>query len=215
MLTVVLLVALAYAMGSLLGSQVLTALLGGPDIREMGSGNAGATNALRQRGIKFGLWVLLFDMLKGVVAVAGIPWAAAQLSNLPILSVQLGMLCGVAVTAGHIWPVFFRFTGGKGIATLLGVYASMTPAALLLALPGFVIVLVLSGYVSLSALSAAVLIVFHVACIGPHGAWSPLGAFSLVMLALVVWTHRQNIVRLRYGLEPRFERVMLLRRRAR
>ena len=212
MLTVALLVALAYAIGSLLGSQVLTAALGGPDIREMGSGNAGATNALRQRGIKFGLGVLAFDMFKGVFAVAGVPWLAAQLSTLPLPTPQVGMLCGVAVTAGHIWPVFYRFAGGKGIATLLGVYACMTPAALLIALPGFVLVLVLTGFVSLSALMAAVLIVFHVACIGPHGAWSPLGLFSLVMLALVVWTHRQNIRRLRYGIEPRFDRVRLLHR---
>lgn len=212
MLTACLLVALAYLAGSVLGSQVLTAVVGGPDIRGMGSGNAGATNALRQRGVPFGLAVLLFDMGKGVFAVAGLPWLAAQVSALPIPVAQLGMLCGVAVTAGHIWPVFFHFAGGKGIATLLGVYACITPAALLLALPGFVLVLVLTGYVSLSAMSAAVLIVFHVVCIGPAGAWSPLGAFSLAMLALVLWTHRQNIRRLVYGLEPRFERVRVLHR---
>ena len=191
---------------------MLTALLGGPDIRGLGSGNAGATNALRQRGVPFGVGVLLFDMGKGVLAVAGLPALAAQVSALPLPAGQLAMLCGVAVTAGHIWPVFFRFAGGKGIATLLGVYACITPIALLLALPGFVVVLVLTGFVSLSAMVAAVLIVFHVVCFGPAGAWSPLGAFSFAMLALVLWTHRQNIRRLMYGLEPRFERVRLLHR---
>lgn len=203
----------AYLLGSVLGSQLLTALLGGPDIRQLGSGNAGATNAVRQRGVKFGAGVLLLDLLKGVLAVAALPLAAEAVATpLPITLEELAMLCGVAVTAGHIWPLYFSFAGGKGIATLLGVYVWMTPAALLLAVPGFALVLMLSGYVSLAAVSAAVLVVFHVVCIDDVGAWSALGAFSLAMLALVLWTHRGNLQRLARGQEPRFERVMLLRR---
>ncbi|MEN8822612.1 MAG: glycerol-3-phosphate 1-O-acyltransferase PlsY [Abyssibacter sp.] len=204
---------LAYLLGSVMGGLVLGRLTGTGDLRQSGSGNAGATNALRTRGKRFGLAVLAIDALKGVFAVLLIPllpWPLDEAITVPDRWIALA--CGVAVTVGHIAPVFFGFAGGKGAATLLGVCIVTVPAAVPWALLGFLATLVLSGYAGLSTLMAALLIVLYVACGSAPGLLSPLGGFAVAMFALVVWTHRENLLRMLRGEESRFERAMLWRR---
>jgi len=156
---------IAYLLGTLLGSLILGRMRG-VDIRSMGSGNAGATNALRTQGKLFGFLVLLIDIAKGVIAVWWLPSAA-----LPGIDIDAGvsrewltMACGFAVIVGHVYPVWFDFRGGKGAATVVGVVAALELRLLVPLLVSWIIVLLLSGYVGLAtmlstvALAAAVLV---------------------------------------------------------
>ena len=119
-------------------------------------------------------------------------------------------LCGVAVTLGHCYPVVSGFRGGKGVATLAGVYAAVLPMALPWMLLGFGLVVMLSGYVSLATLMAATIAGFYVACIDAAGAWSVSGAFTAAMGTLVLVKHRENIARLMSGSEHRFEKLRVI-----
>lgn len=205
---------LAYLLGCVMGGRIMGALRGGVDLRRLGSGNIGATNALRTQGVGFALGVLLIDVLKGVVAVLVVPqltlpldaadWSGSRESQ--------AYACGAAVVIGHCYPLFNRFAGGKGVATLAGVFACLLPLAVLWMLGAFVLVVLLSGYVSLATLAATVVGLFHVSCVGPHGLFSAAGLFMLGMAALVFWKHRHNLMRLYQGTESRFERARVLGR---
>lgn len=204
-------VLIAYLLGGILGGDIMRRLSGGGSLRDSGSGNVGATNALRTRGWKFAVGVLAIDIGKGVLAVTALAglrgpfgWAAA--------SSWLPFACGTAVTLGHCYPPLAGFRGGKGVATAAGVTAALLPAALPWMLGAFVVILMLSGYASLASLGGAVAVAFWVACIGASGVWSPAGAFAVALLALLVFKHRDNLMRLRAGTESRFERVRLLGR---
>ena len=202
----------AYLLGNVLGGQVIGSLRG-VNLRESGSGNIGATNALRTQGKLFALGVLLIDVFKGVAAVTFVPaihwqWPGGLHWN----PVWMPLLCGVAVTLGHCYPFLARFKGGKGVATLAGVYGALLPWALPWMLGSFVLVILLSGYVSLATLTGTVLAMFYVACIGAEGMLSPEGTFTLVMGALVFWKHRENIRRLWCGEEHQFKKAMVLHR---
>ena len=198
---------LAALLGSLLGGQIVGHLRG-LDLRRSGSGNLGATNALRSGGIKMGLIVLLIDAGKAWLAAAGLPQLVEQ------APIWLPWACGSLAVLGHIYSPWAGFKGGKGVACGLGACAALLPIALLWGLGGFVIVLVLSGYVSLSVLTATVLITLKVACFSAAGLWSLPGAFALGMLVLLSWTHRENLQRLLRGNENRFEKVMLIKPRS-
>ncbi|WP_235200560.1 glycerol-3-phosphate 1-O-acyltransferase PlsY [Polycyclovorans algicola] len=198
---------LAYAVGLVMGGMVMTAIKGGADLRSTGSGNVGATNALRTRGKGFAAGVLAIDVAKGVIAVWVLP---PLLTADPTLRAMLGFVAGAAVTVGHCYPLIYRFKGGKGVATLAGVFAVLLPGALPLMLGGFVLVVILSGYVSLATLMASALALLHVACFGVDGLWSLPGAFVTAMVALVVWKHRSNIANLIAGREHRFDKARLL-----
>ena len=203
----------AYLIGTIMGGSVVGALKGGVDLRQVGSGNIGATNALRTQGKMFGLAVLLIDVFKGVAAVLFVPaivwhWAGPLKWN----PVWEPYLCGLAVTLGHCYPFFHRFQGGKGVATLAGVFGALLPWSLPWMLGSFALVILLTGYVSLATLTASVLAMFYVACISPYGMISPAGAFTLAMALLVFWKHRENISRLVAGSESRFEKARVLGR---
>lgn len=203
--TVAVALLLAYLLGALSGGLLIGRLMGKADLRQGGSGNTGATNALRTGGRGFALSVLIFDMLKGVLAAAFLPLLAP--------APWLAYACGVAVVLGHIYPVFFGFSGGKGAATLIGVLLVLAPAALLPGLAVWLLCLGLSGYVGLSTVlgmaAVAAGLLFR------DGAWPPASpaVFGLSMLALMLYTHRDNLRRTFAGNENRFERAMLLRRR--
>ncbi|MCP1728498.1 glycerol-3-phosphate acyltransferase PlsY [Natronospira proteinivora] len=213
MLELALKVLLAYLLGSMMGGLLLRPVVGGADIRREGSGNAGATNALRTRGKGFAAAVAVVDVLKGVAAVTLVPW-------LPLPGVEAGAvagewlmaLCGVAVVFGHIWPIWHGFRGGKGAATLVGVMVVVAPVALLPILGVWVLVLVLSGYVGLATVLAAAMGPVYALATG-HAVESMLFTFTLAMFLTVVYTHRGNLTRLVRGEEHRFDRVMVLRRR--
>ena len=122
---------LAYLLGSIVGSLVVGRLRGGVDIRKLGSGNAGGTNALRTQGPAFAIWVILIDIAKGWVAAALLPGFAlpAVAPAPPTRRVWLPPVCGFAAILGHVFPVWHGFRGGKGVATLVGAFAGIELAA--------------------------------------------------------------------------------------
>src|SRR5277367_1372060 len=138
---------IAYLLGTLLGSLILGRLRG-VDIREMGSGNAGATNALRTQGRLFGFLVLLVDVGKGLIAVWWLPSAVLPYVGIdPDLPREwLTVACGFAVIVGHVYPVWFGFRGGKGAATVVGVVAAMDLRLLVPLVLSWFLVLLFTGY---------------------------------------------------------------------
>lgn len=204
----------AYLLGGLMGGDLMRRLKGGEDLRKQGSGNVGATNALRNKGWRFALPVLLIDIGKGVAAVLLIPaiaWPWPQAEALP--RGALSYACGFAAALGHCYPLFAGFKGGKGVATLAGVFGALLPAALPWMVLAFALALMLGGYVSLASLSGAAVALLYVACFTPFGLWSAQGAFAAAMVALLVFKHRENIARLLQGGEGRFEKARVLGRR--
>ena len=199
---------LAYCLGTVMGGMIMGRLRGGVDLRVQGSGNVGASNALRTLGPGFALAVLAIDMLKGVIAALIVPDLAWPLPGAMSTGLDaLPFACGTAAALGHIYPAWFGFKGGKGAATLTGIYA-----ALPWMVSSFVLVLVLTGYAGLSTLTAALTALLYVTCFDEHGIFSSAGVFTLAMAALVFYTHRGNLIRVWYGRESRFERVMVLRK---
>lgn len=204
---------IAYLLGALLGSLILGRLRG-VDIRSMGSGNAGATNALRTQGKLFGFLVLALDIAKGLFVVWWLPAAA-----LPAVGIDpdlprawLTVACGFAVIVGHVYPVWFSFRGGKGVATVVGVIAALDPRLLAPLLLSWIIVLVLTGYVSLASMLSGVVLVAAAHVLEPDDV--PLLSFCAAVTAFVIYTHRGNIARLRAGRESRVRRLWLFRSRA-
>lgn len=202
---------IAYLLGSIIGGYWVGRLRGGIDLRLSGSGNVGATNALRTQGKMFALAVLLVDAVKGVLAVVILP-ALPGLDAGSEWAVWEPYLYGVAVTVGHVYPVWFRFKGGKGVATLAGVFATLLPWVFLWMLAAFVAAVLMSGVVALGTLVAAAVAVVGVMIGGSIGWQSPPFLFALAMAALVLMTHRQNLVRLLNGEENRFDTQKLFRR---
>jgi glycerol-3-phosphate acyltransferase PlsY len=205
---------LAYLLGTLLGSLILGRIRG-VDIRSMGSGNAGATNAMRTQGRLFGLLVLLIDIAKGMIAVWWLPSAM-----LPGIDIDTGvsrewltMACGFAVIVGHVYPVWFDFRGGKGAATVIGVVAAMELRLLAPLLLTWIVVLLLFGYVGLATMLSTLALTAAVLVLEPDNI--PLCTFCAVIAAFVVFTHRGNIARMRAGKENRVRRLWLFRSRSR
>lgn len=204
---------LAYLLGSVLGSLVVGRLRSGVDIRTLGSGNAGGTNALRTQGKVFAFWVMLIDIGKGWLAAG--PLAAASLpglSTVPLWQEWSVAVCGVAVILGHIYPLWYGFKGGKGVATLIGAVLGASPALLLPMLAVWLAVAVLSGFVGLASMLGAMALAVA-AAVGHAG--RPMLLFALFSSALMVFTHRANIARMRAGTEPRARRLWRLGARAR
>lgn len=199
-LTLGVLVVLAYVAGSIPAAHI-AGRLHGVDLRKQGSGNLGATNVVRVLGWKTGIAVFLFDAAKGALPVIFFPrWTDSALD--PRI---LALIYGLAAIAGHVRPLFLKFgKGGKGVATASGVFVALAPIPMLIAFSVFVIVVLLSGYVSLGSLvSAAVLPALLAYTVGVR---SPVFVVSVVLAAFVFWTHRANIGRLRRGEENRFGR---------
>ncbi|MCC2657501.1 MAG: plsY [Panacagrimonas sp.] len=211
MLDVLLKAALAYLLGNVMGGH-LVGKLRGVDLGRVGSGNIGATNALRTQGTGFALLVLAIDVGKGVLGALAIPALPISFGTPALDRESLGYVCGAAVTVGHCYPALWKFRGGKGVATLAGVYGALLPFALPWMLLAFVLVVMLSGYVSLATLFAAAVAGLYVACFDARGALSAAGAFTAFMAALVVFKHRENIGRLVAGNESRFEKLRVIGR---
>jgi acyl phosphate:glycerol-3-phosphate acyltransferase len=196
-------VALAYLLGSIPFGYLLVRLSGGGDVRETGSGGTGATNVTRRAGKGVGVLTLLLDALKGVAAVliarpalgAGSEW----------------WVCASAVAAvlGHVFPVWLRFRGGKGVATGLGVFLVLAPLATACALAVFVAVVRLWRFVSLGSITAAAVLPLAVWALSAAGlsdrAAPPVLAVAAVGAALIIFMHRANIGRLFRGEESKFQ----------
>ena len=203
----------AYLVGSLSGSLLVGKLYGGVDIRTSGSGNAGGTNALRTQGTVFALWVVLIDIAKGALAAWWVP--AMQIPGVeadPAVSREwLQVACAGAAVVGHVYPVWFDFRGGKGAATLVGVFLVLIPKLVIIVVLVWVLVLVLSGYVGLSTMCAAMSAPMAL-YLTDGSSKPPLLTFLVLVALFVLFTHRANIVRLRQGTENRMRKVMLFKR---
>lgn len=189
-----------YLLGSLSFSIWIGRLFFGTDVREHGSGNAGATNTWRVLGWKAGLPVLLLDMGKGLLATF-LPLIHASTSGDPDLLLWLRVLAGVAAALGHILPVFTGFRGGKAVATLFGVLLGLMPLPALLSLAVFLVVFLTFRIVSLGSLLSGFCLPVLVTFLVPHSI--PLLSLSILISLLILLTHRQNIKRLFRGEESR------------
>ncbi|MGH8225361.1 MAG: glycerol-3-phosphate 1-O-acyltransferase PlsY [Gammaproteobacteria bacterium] len=195
---------LAYLLGAVPGGLVL-GRLAGVNLRTVGSGNAGATNAVRAGGMPFGLAVFAFDAAKGIVAVLLLPRLAGTGAE------WLAAACAAAVVVGHVFPLWFRFRGGKGFATALGAILALSPLALAPVAGMWILLLLLTGYVSVATLVAA--LTYPVFTVVMWGTERPaLLIFSIALALFLFYTHRDNVMRLRRGDEHRFHRVWLLGR---
>jgi acyl phosphate:glycerol-3-phosphate acyltransferase len=208
-------VLLAYLLGSVVGSLVVGRLRGGVDIRTQGSGNAGATNAVRTQGWRFAIWVIVIDIAKGWLAAAVLPRLAVPgLSPAtPVALLWLPAACAFAAIVGHVFPVWHGFRGGKGVATLVGAYAGLEPFLLLPLFLGWLAVVMVSGYIGLSSILASLIVPAYL-LIRDGGVMTPELGFALACAALVVFTHRGNVRRMRAGTEPRARKLWLFGRRA-
>lgn len=194
---------LAYLLGSIPSAVWVGQAFFGIDVRNYGSGNAGATNTFRVLGKKAGIGVLILDVLKGFTAallVSYIPEINPVINKTRFINLQL--LFGLTAVIGHLFPVFARFKGGKGIATLFGMLIALDWNSALVCVFIFLIILMLTHFVSLSSISAA--IVFPVSIIWIYKRHEPLFiSFALCAALLVILTHRKNINRLLSGSESK------------
>ncbi len=180
---------LAYFLGSLPFGLIIARLVKGIDPRELGSKNTGATNVARTCGFKWGLLALLLDIIKGFVPVA---MAFGYSQSATFLS-----LVALAAVFGHAFSIFLKFKGGKAVATTVGVFAAISPLVTLIGVALTIIVIILSGYVSLGSLTLALsLPVLSLLLL--DWAYVPLG---VVLTLLLFWRHRENISRLYCGKE--------------
>ncbi|MFN3784171.1 MAG: glycerol-3-phosphate 1-O-acyltransferase PlsY [Spirosomataceae bacterium] len=188
-------VLLGYVLGSIPTAVWYGRVFHGVDIRNHGSGNAGATNSLRILGKKAGIVVLVFDILKGVIPVL--------IARTLEASIEVQLTTAFFTIIGHLLPVFAHFRGGKGIATSLGVIAAVYPFGAMASLFTFLVLVYVTRYVSLGSLIGAAFFSVMVGVLQPVHTQELL-IFGLSVLLLLVFTHRQNIVRLWNGTENKF-----------
>ncbi len=190
----------AYLLGSI-PFGFLVAKARGIDIRSVGSGNIGATNAMRVLGKPAGIFVLLMDALKGFGAV----WLCAVLWKKFCADADvetLRIIAGIGAVMGHNYTCWLKFKGGKGIATTAGVYIALAPWPLLIALVVFILVVVLTRYISVGSITAAIALPAAVWIMTPQNVL--LGVVTTALGALAIYKHKSNIQRLRAGTENRF-----------
>lgn len=180
-------IAIAYLLGNI-SPAILIGKAHGVDVRKEGSGNAGTTNVLRLLGKKAAAATLLIDILKGVVAVI--------IGN--IFDPRIGMMCALAVFLGHIWPVFFKFKGGKGAATGFGAVLAVSPPLGLCVIIVAAVLVLITKRMSVGSLAAAISLPALSLLFVPEFFW-----IAIVMMAISVFKHRANIGRLMRGEEPK------------
>lgn len=197
----VLLIILAYLIGSIPSALWVSKSFFNIDIREYGSGNAGATNTYRVLGSKWGTFVMIADMLKAIVAVKLVFFLPASFaSDIYLVNMQLGL--GLAAVLGHIFPIWADFRGGKGVASLFGMVLGIQPNVALCCVGVFILVLYLTRWVSLSAILASIafpvfiLVIFN----EPEKLYR---IFAITVAMLVLLTHQKNIGRLLKGNESK------------
>lgn len=205
-LEIIALILVSYLMGSASSAILLCKLLYKQDIRLIGSGNPGASNVQRNYGWKSGVTVLLIDALKGAIAVNLAYFTSIPQESETFATLQLTL--GLAVMLGHIFPIFFKFKGGKGVAILFGIMGAIHPLAMMICLVTFVIILLITRYISLSVLIA---VLFYPTMINSVFALSifpnetlTVKIFSIVT-AIIIWlSHISNIKRLLNRTESKF-----------
>jgi glycerol-3-phosphate acyltransferase PlsY len=198
-------IVLSYMLGSISGS-MLVGSLKHVDIRQSGSGNAGGTNAFRTQGLKFALPVVVIDISKGLLAAWFIPQFELSALNGSV-SAEIQMLaCGFAAVVGHCYPLWHGFRGGKGAATAVGALLAIQPLALVPMILTWLLVLVLSGWVGLATMLAAVSLIPSFFWLGAPGV--QIG-FAIALAVFMIFTHRSNIRNMLQGTEYRFEKAWI------
>jgi glycerol-3-phosphate acyltransferase PlsY len=195
-----LLVVLGYLLGSIPFGYLLVRARSGRDIRGMGSGNIGATNVARTNGWAVGVATLFLDAAKGFLAVL----VAGHFSG---GNIRIMMYAGLAAILGHVFPVWLNFSGGKGVATALGVFLAICWTAAAAAVAIFALVIIFWRYISLGSISAAAALplLLYVLYAPGHAPPVTVSVCTLLAAVIVIVKHRENIERLMDGTEPRFE----------
>jgi glycerol-3-phosphate acyltransferase PlsY len=184
----------------------------GVDIRMQGSGNAGGTNALRTQGKAFALGVVVIDVAKGWFSAAVLPGLALPLvaTDAALARDWLAVACAIAATAGHVWPVWYEFRGGKGAATVIGVILGTAPTLLPALLGVWLVVVMLTGFVGLGTMLGVGAL--PLAILWQRPADTALLTFAVLITTFVVYTHRSNIQRMLAGNENRARKLWLVGR---
>ena len=190
---IILYIASSYLVGSISGS-LLLGRIWNIDIRKVGSGNAGGTNALRSVGVTFGLLTFFIDLTKGILP-----------TYLVNGNETLMLICGFSAMLGHVYPIFYNFKGGKGAGTLLGVLIIVLPSSVPYIILIWLISVVLTGYVGLSTILA----IFTFLVYSFLYASLQKTIFSFIAFLFIIFTHRENIKRMKRGTENQFKKVMI------
>ncbi len=207
MISLLLMVVISYLIGSIPTSIIAGKLLKGIDIRQHGSGNAGATNVFRVLGWKAGLVVLLIDMFKGWFPTVYVSQLGMD-SGLAWQPINYQILAGVAAMFGHIWTIFAGFKGGKGVGTGAGMIIGLAPLPVLICLIVFVVTVALTRYVSLGSILASItfmVVVLLQKYVFDIDIPTQLLVFSVFVPILIIFTHRSNIQRLLKGQENKIQ----------
>jgi glycerol-3-phosphate acyltransferase PlsY len=194
---------LAYLIGSIPTALIISKRFFGVDIREYGSGNMGATNTFRVLGSNYGTVVMLFDILKGMLAVSLYNFLPYYLRNNTLYDrTNLMVVLGMAAVIGHIFPLFARFRGGKGVATLFGMVLGIQPVIAICCTGVFLLVLFFTRYVSLSSILAGLFLPICVLWIWDDDV-TMYRLFAVLVAVMIVFTHQKNIIRILRGDESR------------
>ena len=190
MLNYIIIAVIAYLLGSISFGMIVAKLKGGPNLREVGSKNTGATNVLRVMGVKTGLIVFVLDILKALIAcIIGRVW----------MGLNGAMVAGLAVVLGHNWPCFFQFKGGKGVASTLAVMLMTFPVPAVICYIVAIVLIATTKYVSLGSITLAAL--FALLVIATNWANWLVIVWVLIIAGLLIWRHHANIGRLLKGTE--------------
>ena len=190
MLNYIIIAVIAYLLGSISFGMIVAKLKGGPNLREVGSKNTGATNVLRVMGVKTGLIVFVLDILKALIAcIIGRVW----------MGLNGAMVAGLAVVIGHNWPCFFQFKGGKGVASTLAVMLMTFPVPAVICYIVAIVLIASTKYVSLGSITLAAL--FALLVIATNWANWLVIVWVLIIAGLLIWRHHANIDRLLKGTE--------------
>ena len=197
-----------------MGAMIIGRLRGGVDIRTMGSGNAGGTNALRTQGACFAIGVVIIDIGKGVIGAGIVPELNVPfVTEDPLLSrIWLTICCSAGVVLGHVWPIYHNFKGGKGAGTFIGTLVILGPNLIIGMVLVWVWVLVTSGFVGLATMIAATALPIYlgVAVLPEEQA---LFIYAVVMAVCIIFWHRTNIQRMRDDTENRNTSLMIFSRK--
>ena len=200
-------VVFSYLFGAIPFGLITARIAGIGDIRSKGSGNIGATNVWRIAGAKYAMWVFVGDIGKGALAVALAHWTYSSYMNTAISKDLFLSVCGMAAVIGHVFPVYLKFRGGKGVNTTLGVVATLLPLQALISFGVFIVTLAISRYVSLGSIIAAVtlsatLLIQKFVLYQDISITFPM--LTILLAVLVVYAHRKNISRILNGTENKF-----------
>ena len=198
----------AYLIGSINFAVIFSSIFMKKDVRKLGSGNAGTTNVMRNGGFLPGALTFIFDALKGYAAaflgLKVFEYINNSYEAVWAMPIYGALLCGAACMIGHVFPVFFQFKGGKGVATSVGIFAVCCPVAIILGLAAFALALLISRIVSLSSLIATVVVVtLTIVFYDTQGLFLPQAVLTLIMGAIVFLKHTENIKRLINGTESK------------